>query len=82
MLMLAKKGTVGDLKMELEMLSGVKATHIAVVDVYKSRFHRIYSARDPLSHIMNTVNVSFLKHYLSVSQTEVNISSFTTFATG
>ena len=57
MLKLPKTGTVADLKEELGMLSGVKATHLAVIDVYNSRFHRIYSDRDPLSHIMDRVNI-------------------------
>ena len=46
---------MGDLKEELGRLGVVKATHLAVVDVYNSRFHRIYSDRDPLSHIMDRV---------------------------
>ena len=54
-LKLPKRGCVGDLKEELGRLGGVKATHLAVVDVYNSRFHRIYSDRDPLSHIMDRV---------------------------
>ena len=54
-LKLPKRGCVGDLKEELGRLGGVKATHLAVVDVYNCRFHRIYSDRDPLSHIMDRV---------------------------
>ena len=47
-----------DLKKELGRLGGVKATHLTVVNVYNSRFQRIYSDRDPLSDTMGRVGHS------------------------
>ncbi len=56
-LKLPKRGGIGDIKKELGILCGVEASHLAVVDVYNGRFHRIYTDRDPLTHIMDKVCV-------------------------
>ena len=42
-----------NLKEELGAISGIEPKQLAVVDVYNSRFHRIYSDKDPLTNILD-----------------------------
>ena len=42
-----------DLKAELSKMTDIKESQMIVVDVYNSRFHRIYTERDSLSLIMD-----------------------------
>ena len=48
-----KRGIVWNLKEELGALSRIEAKQLAIVDVYNSRFHRIYSDRDPMTNILD-----------------------------
>ena len=47
-----KRGCILDLKKELSSSSGLPVEQLTIVDVYNSRFHRIYSDRESLSHIL------------------------------
>ncbi|XP_064399096.1 ubiquitin carboxyl-terminal hydrolase 4-like [Halichondria panicea] len=51
-LKIPKRGTIWQLKEKLSQLCDIEASHLAVVDVYNGRFHRIYADKDPLTHIM------------------------------
>ena len=47
-----KRGCILDLKKELGSSSNLPAEQLTIIDVYNSRFHRIYSDRESLSHIL------------------------------
>jgi hypothetical protein len=48
-----KRGCVLDLKKELSSSCDLPAEQLTIIDVYNSRFHRIYSDRESLSHILD-----------------------------
>ena len=48
-----KRGCIADLKKELSALCSLPAEQLTIVDVYNSRFHRIYTDRESMSHILD-----------------------------
>ena len=48
-----KRGCILDLKKELSSVCELPAQQLTIIDVYNSRFHRIYSDRESLSHILD-----------------------------
>ena len=48
-----KRGCIADLKKELCEVCDIPPSQLTIIDVYNSRFHRIYSDKESLSHILD-----------------------------
>ena len=65
-----KRGSISDLKKELSSVCGLPADQLTVVDVYNSRFHRIYADRESLSHILDRDDIFAYQIYSDIDPEE------------